>query len=204
MSKVPFHEWYQAIMMGKEPLGWTTTPIDKNVYAPYCRQNGVPVKVLAPSSATIDSSTIELIDRVASQNNVIVLLQMLPSNQETFFRMNYELYAADSRAGHIIKFSDILLFRGGEDVKCCKHHIDTPEKFQKFIEKNFFSSDTPLCSICLEETSSGNCCGSCHKTFCRECSAQWYATKGLKVSCPTCRAKPKISVVTAAGVVQIQ
>lgn len=183
-TKKSFEEWWHTVSQHQEDLRWTTTPLDKRIYQPY-EHNGVRIKVLTP---VLSKHIFTLIDRLASRKDVVILAQMLDSNGHIFLNKNYENYSSDPR--NVISFKDIWLYCGGKGMQYNKHHISTPVKFQKFVERYLLNTES-LCNICLEElpTESYVSCGKCSKSFCLVCSARWHETKGSEVNCPTCRAK---------------
>ena len=189
-TKMSVEEWFNAINHCKEQLQWSDTPLDRSVYQSY-EHKDASTRVLA---LVLRYTSVPLIDELGSRKDVVVLLQMFPSNAHLFLGLNYKEYCGDERPANFIKFHDVMLFSGGEHVFCSKCQINTPVKFKHFVDR-LTSSELNKCNICLEEGSDMISCGTCNNTFCRDCNSKWCSTKRLEVSCPTCRAKPSLTLI---------
>ena len=188
--KMSFPEWYQNMQTGfsKSVFSMSDAPLDKDVYQPYTNKTG-PIKVIVPQF--IDENTNKLIERIGSRGDIVIVLQLLPSNLDWFMLENYRLYSQEGPETGLF-FHDILLHCGGKTSFANKMQLNTREKFKKCVDRMIGTKEY-FCNVCLE---SGDLnvisCEVCDKTICTSCDAKWCLAKGTDVSCPMCRAKPKI------------
>jgi hypothetical protein len=187
--KMSFLEWQFSIKRCKSALYWSDAPLDKDVYQPYTTKS-VHTKVIVP---VFDENTDKLLERIGSRKDIVVVLQMLPSNMHWFMSENYKIYSDDERPRNFLKFHDTLMYCGGDTVFASKIQMNTRQKFRKYVDR-LTGTNVKECNVCFETGSDLDVvsCGVCNKTVCVKCNAQWCLAKGIDVSCPMCRAKPTI------------
>ena len=108
--KMSFPEWHANIQECAPAQYRSDAPLDKDVYQPYTNKTA-RTKVIVPQ--VLDENTNKLLERIGSRKDIIVVLQMLPSNVDWFMLENYELYCKTG-TWNVLQFHDILLYCGGK------------------------------------------------------------------------------------------
>ena len=86
-NKLSADEWMKTILDNKKKLKWTTTPLDKELLKPYHSKTSA-IKVI---DGSLNPNASQLFERIRQRDdNVILLLQLLPINSNKFFKINYK------------------------------------------------------------------------------------------------------------------
>ena len=126
-NKLSTNEWMKTILDNQKKLKWTTTPLNQELFNPYHSTTSA-IKVIDGSS---NLSTNLLFERVRRRNDtVIILLQLLPTNSNMFFKINWNEYVNDGR----LKFHDLILTSKYGETLMNKSLVTSPEKFQSYLE----------------------------------------------------------------------
>jgi hypothetical protein len=126
-NKLSANEWMKTILDNQKKLKWTTTPLDQELLKLYHSKTS-DIKVLDGSS---NPSTKLLFERVRQRDDtVIILLQLLPTNSNMFFKINWNEYVNDGR----LKFHDLILTSKYGETLMNKSLVTSPEKFQSYLE----------------------------------------------------------------------
>ena len=84
-NKLSANEWMKTILDNNKKLKWTTTPLDKELLKPFHSKTSA-IKVIDGSR---NPTTRQLFERIRQRDdNVILLLQLLPINTNMFFKIN--------------------------------------------------------------------------------------------------------------------
>ena len=134
-NKLSADEWMKTILDNKKELKWTTTPLDKELLKPYHSKTSA-IKVIDGSR---NPTTRQLFERIRQRDdNVILLLQLLPINSNMFFKINYNEYVSDGR----LKFHDMVLTSKYGETLMNKHLITSTEKFQEYLQYHMGAQET--------------------------------------------------------------
>ena len=88
-NQLSANEWMKSMLFNKEELRWSIIPLDKELLKPYHSKDS-EIKVI---DASQNHRTKQLFDRISQRDdNVILLLQLLPINSNMFFKINYNEY----------------------------------------------------------------------------------------------------------------
>lgn len=126
-KKLSTNEWMKTILDNQKKLKWTTTPLNQELFKPYHSKDS-EIKVIDGSR---NPTTRQLFERISQRDdNVILLLQLLPINSNMFLKINYNEYVSDGR----FKFHDMILTSKYGETLMNKHLITSTEKFHEYLQ----------------------------------------------------------------------
>lgn len=134
-KKMSADEWIKTIRDNKTKLKWSAIPLDKKLFKPYQSKNSV-VKVIDGSRNRIMKQLCERIKQ--RDDNVIILVQLLPINSNMFLNINYHEYVSDGR----LKFYDLILSSKYGETLMNKHMITSTKKFHEYLEYHTRGQET--------------------------------------------------------------
>ena len=184
-EKVPFEEWAHFV---RAHVQLNPAPFDPALLRPFTRtSNHTKIVDLSHVPDTLGAWMERLLHR--KNKRVVVLVALTPASEELIFQINYALYADDPRTNCIV-FNDVFLVSPMRLSRFNKRHVATPEDMARRIRVHCCDEATE-CALCGDSNASMLECGTCKQLTCAPCGEAWYQEKGIKVSCPFCRTKPK-------------
>ena len=134
-KKLSTNEWMKTILDNQKKLKWTTTPLNQELFKPYHSKDSA-IKVIDGSR---NPTTRQLFERISQRDdNVILLLQLLPINSNMFFKINYNEYVSDGR----FKFHDMVLTSKYGETLMNKYLITSTEKLHEYLQYHMGAQET--------------------------------------------------------------